>query len=262
MGKTSKKETVDAATSSALEGRLRDLPKDATWQSRYPVEAMAAACQQMANTLAEPEIAALFATLGTAYPADTPQVLREASARLFELKDKLRATEASAETRKVPANLVDEATEVRSRMRKVVEYQFDDEPEHAAALAELRKGRDYFDLAADLVGYADWYAKHHAVLSKDPKNFRSDDEVRARGLAGDIRASLSGAPTTDPVALELARVQIVGRDAYEDAYAAAQFVLRRYPALRGRFRSLREATVKTTPRRKKPAEEPEKPNDD
>lgn len=113
-------------------------------------------------------------------------------ARQKQLQQEALATNAA-----VPEAELKNAQQLRARMLRVLEHCFGDDPEMARALAAIRAGTGYEDLANDLVAVADLYddPELHEVVVRDPVHFRATDSVDARaaatavfrgiGLAGD-----------------------------------------------------------------------------
>ncbi|WP_437588473.1 hypothetical protein [Sorangium sp. So ce1000] len=94
---------------------------------------------------------------------------------------------------KLSAALDKESAEVESRLQKVCEHFFGDDPEVGPVLRRLSPGTGYLDRAYDLLGYADIYQAKLDVVSKDPVHYRATDVADARRLAAQILAVLGAA---------------------------------------------------------------------
>lgn len=96
---------------------------------------------------------------------------------------------------RIPADVLEEATEVEARMQACCEYHLGDHPTAGPELARLSPGHGHTDLADDLLGYATLYEKHRDVLEKDPKHYRATDLADAIRLGDEIYAILGHSHT-------------------------------------------------------------------
>jgi hypothetical protein len=169
-------------------------------------------------------------------------------------------THAQAETAgafatdaKVPAKLIQEGTEVESRMQELCEYKFKRDPTIAPQLALLSPGTGHRDLATDLLGYADIYQMRPAEAASDTTNYRPTDVESARRIAGEILSYLSAAMS--PKAKEayelLQRAWTLLLQIYFEVQEVGRVLIRHDPKRDERFPSLFAAGRSGRPRKKK-----------
>ncbi len=166
--------------------------------------------------------------------------------------------ESSHTTAQVPVALVERATELRVRMRKVAVYYFDKHPEEGPVVTAVGRKRSHRALANDLVALADVYKRRHAVVSKDPQHFHATDEADARALAAEIRKALSSRETPE-LALwtdRCVRVYTLLFRAYAGVQSTGRWLLRATSdEAERRFPSLVSGSRSEPRPRKKPAAE-------
>ncbi len=97
----------------------------------------------------------------------------------------------------LPTTLVEEASAVKRRMLKLVQYLFGDNPVDGTEIADIVAGVGYLDLATDLVRLAKLYEKHDALVKKDPKHFVAGDAKEARHLSNTILKTLGEQQSAD-----------------------------------------------------------------
>lgn len=92
----------------------------------------------------------------------------------------------------IPVNVVEEASALKARTLRVLEYYFGDHPTVGPKLSVVRAGTGYQDLATDLEVVADLYedASLKATNSRDPMYYHAEDSARARRLASAIFEAL------------------------------------------------------------------------
>ncbi|XYI00196.1 hypothetical protein ACMHYB_10785 [Sorangium sp. So ce1128] len=141
---------------------------------------------------------------------------------------------------KLSAALDKESAEVESRLQKVCEHFFGDDPEIGPVLRRLSAGTGYLDRAYDLLGYADIYQAKHDVVSTDPVHYRATDLADARRLASQMLAVLGAA--LSPKAREaydlLQRAWTLARPLYVEVQELGLRFLRYDPQRDARFPSL------------------------
>lgn len=156
-----------------------------------------------------------------------------------------------------PAELVERATELRARMRKVGVYYLEKHPTDGPVVEAVGRKKGHRALANDLVTMADVYKRHDAVVSKDTQNFRDTDEADARALATDIRKALASRETPE-LALwtdRCVRVYTLLRKAYAAVQSTGRWLLRdtpeeaerRFPSLVAGSRSEPKVRKKAAP---------------
>ena len=156
----------------------------------------------------------------------------------------------------VPASVVTEADEVRTRMLKVLSFYFGPETEVGRKLAKIRQGSGHADLAGDLVALVTLYRDHRARIEGTPEFYRATDEADAARLAGKILEHLSTddeASTWNSVQL---RVYTLFLHAYDEACAAGRYLFRAADDVGERFPSLHSLNAGRAPKA-----EPKKPAD-
>ncbi len=156
-----------------------------------------------------------------------------------------------------PADLVERATELRVRMRKVGVYYLEKHVTDGPVVEAVGRKKGHRALANDLVTMADLYKRHHAVISKDTQNFRETDEADARALAADVRKALTtrGTPELALWTDRCVRVYTLLRKAYAAVQSTGRWLLRdtpeeaerRFPSLVAGSRSEPKARKKAAP---------------
>ncbi|HNZ25557.1 MAG TPA: hypothetical protein PKL24_25655 [Polyangiaceae bacterium] len=116
--------------------------------------------------------------------------LAPAARTLWYIRHRLDQIAATASSAKLPPDLVQSATAMRTRMRKVCEFHFSDDPSLEPKLAYLRQGFGYDDLADDLFGYAAIYQEHGSVVETTPKFYLASDKTDAIQLAERMLSTL------------------------------------------------------------------------
>lgn len=252
----------NAASKAALGKLMPRLEAIAQEVVRVPnadVEACAIFAQGVGRRIKEPALHARFSSL-PAQELDMAHVddLESIASAVWYATIQLATATATRTDVKVPSELVQRATETKTRMLKVVTYHFEDHPKLGAEIADITLGTGYRDLASDLTRLATIYNEEQATVSKDPKHYVAADADNAPRLAQQIVDHLGLTPTSE----ESRWMDIVARgwtllsDSYGEVAAAGLWLLRRE---RGEelFSSLVAAGRNRRSRLKK--EEPEAP---
>lgn len=129
---------------------------------------------------------ARFRNIEAELPRETVDRLDPAGWALWYAAQEREKADAVASDAMLPAWIVDQATELKYRMAKVVGYNVGERRDAAAKVAHVVSGNGYLDLASDLGGLADLYDENAAELAKDQKYYASADAPVARRLAGQI----------------------------------------------------------------------------
>jgi hypothetical protein len=129
--------------------------------------------------------------------------------------------------RNLPEALRAKARTVRERMQKLVEYHFGAHPDEATVVANLVAMRSDRGLAQVLVGFADLYARHPAVVTTDATYYRPTDAANARSLAQEIRDALDADPAH--WGARTARAWTLLVRAYNDVQATGLWMFRATP---------------------------------
>ena len=161
--------------------------------------------------------------------------------------------EAIRSEAKLPAALVEEASELKGTMLRVVRYHLDHEPRAAKQIADIVSGMGYLDLASDLGRLAGLYSEFAGELRADAKIYDEQDAARARRIAAEIVTALGESPER-PSADALIRSYAHLERIYEDirAFGLAMF---RKEGGEAMFPSL--FSIRTNPRPRPMPEEPE-----
>ncbi len=167
------------------------------------------------------------------------------------LKDNLHA--------RLPAALVDLATEHRKKMLKVLDYILGDLPDVAQILTDIRSGSGYEDLSNDLYRLGQLYNQHHDTLDADRIRFNFADARTAYDLDAQISMALDQ-NRRERIAFwtqENARIITLLRSHYGEVAGTCRWLLReldedtldeRFPSLfSGRGGRPKKATETTAP---------------
>lgn len=190
--------SIDASAARAafdnLQARLDALPTDQLQAVRVDLQAVAAVAHSIALRDAAPERRALFEQLSSAglFELQWLDSLAELSLATWHSRQQQLSSGVPSSGATIPVNVIEEASALRSRMLRVLEYYFGDDPSIGPKLSVVRAGSGYQDLANDLQVVADMYedAPLNATLSRDPMYYRAEDPARARELASAILTAL------------------------------------------------------------------------
>jgi len=194
--------TLDPAAAqkafNALRPRLLDLAPSELLPVNLDLQKAAIAALAVGRMVKEPEVRARFRKLPE---SEFPQAYVDdleafALAALHVSVELLTATAASSEA-KLPGSLVEEATAIKQRMLRLVEYHFGDDPEDGPEIASIKSGAGYADLASDLLRLAKLYTKRHAEAELDAKHYLASDRTDARRAANAIVTLLGAAKNRD-----------------------------------------------------------------
>jgi hypothetical protein len=177
-----------------LEPRLLAIPRDRLQEPRINPRRAGEAAREVGHALGQPEVRARFVELAGRDGFDL-QLLDDlplAAGAAWYARSKLEEASQASDAAQVPLQLFQEATGLRTRMLKVLDYHLGDDPVMAARLAAIRGGKGHQDLANDLHALADLYEQRHAELADDHRHYRGADEDAARRAAGAILQALSG----------------------------------------------------------------------
>jgi len=154
--------------------------------------------------------------------------------------NELEALKASESRAKLPADLVEQARQLESRMQRCCEYHLGDDPVYGPKLAVLRAGSGYGDLASDLAGYAEIEQAHHELLNGDRKYYRATDAADALRLSMQILRLLGEAMTKEQKAAgdDLQRRWTLLSRGYEEVAVTGRWLERSNPAVDRLYPSL------------------------
>ncbi len=198
----SKLDHADAAFAS-LQGALADIDPDALTSLKGDLQRASIAALAVALWAQTEEPHARFASASKceALRFDLALIARLESAALAGWYTRHHAllTSGTASEAKVPAALDGESLEVRNRMFKCAEYNLDDDVDEVKVIEHVRAGNGYLDRANDLYALANVYKRKRSALSADGRNWRADDEKRARRLHAELLRALGLTPGADGV---------------------------------------------------------------
>jgi len=225
-----------AAGKAALESlapKLNALRPDELSTTRTDIESGALAALAVYAFAMEPSRHARFLKLHDAEEFDIAHLhgLKDLCFAVLFARSAAKHDRSLASDAKLSAALLSEALTVERRMQSLCEYHLSDDPAINQELALLRPGSGHNDLAYDLLGYADLYEKHAAIITLDPKHYRATDIADARRIAGEILSALSKAlsPKERDAQEQLARSWTLLHRAYVEVRETGLFLLRRDP---------------------------------
>jgi hypothetical protein len=174
---------------------------------------------------------------------------------------RLRDASVLGSSAKLSDGLVTEATTVKQRMLRVLEYHLDHLPEVALTLADIRPGSGHIDTSDDLMRLGGLYEAHALALAVDTRHYQASDAATAKRLAQAINKVLGDGRSSDVQYWTdyLARAWTFLVTTYEEVSAAGRWLFRdengetRFPSL---------YTVGRSSRRNRRGEDDELPGDD
>ena len=186
--------TIDESAARTAFDNLRAhfdaLPLDQLQPIRVDIQAAAAVAHSIAVRDTAAERRAVFEQLGKAGVFDINWLdsLAELSLAAWHARQQQQLSSGVPSGAAIPVKIVEEASALRSRMLRVLEYYFGDDPTIGPKLSVVRAGTGYQDLANDLEVIADLYedASLKAIITRDPMHYRAEDSTRARALSSTI----------------------------------------------------------------------------
>ncbi|HKO46659.1 MAG TPA: hypothetical protein VJV79_03000 [Polyangiaceae bacterium] len=190
--------SIDASAARAafdnVQARLNAVPLDQLQPIRVDVQAAAAVAHGIAVRDGAPERRVVFERLSTAglFEMHWLDSLAELSLATWHTRQQQQVSSGVSSGVTLPVNVIEEASALRSRMLRVLEYYFGDHPTIGPKLSVVRAGTGYQDLANDLEVTADLYEEPalKAILVRDPMHYQAEDPARARALASTIFGAL------------------------------------------------------------------------
>lgn len=187
--------------------RLEQLPKDSLQVVNSSVDAAAIVALGIARELSAPAMRARFELLPMElFDVAALDDLEAAALAAWYAATSLLSANAQGTEAKLPVDLVDDATTLKTRMLKVGEYHFDPVTPTGREIANIRVGTGYRDLAQDLVRLAKIYRAEKKQLEHDKAHYRGEDAGRADELSHRILTELSASRSAEQ-ALWTERVQ-------------------------------------------------------
>lgn len=178
---------------NALRDRLAAIPNDRVEPLRADAQRVVSAALRVARENATGPARARFERLAAAGEFDLAHLDGLADAALalwFTRRRAMNATATESEAKLTP-ELEDEATKVHERMLDCVTYLLRKHRDDGPLVAQMRKGRGHAQLANDLASLAELYQRHHALVSRDPINYREGDAAAAQTAAHEIMKVLN-----------------------------------------------------------------------
>jgi len=225
---------------------------------RLPLDPRAAASlvlSEILPVLADKALTARFASLPKS--EWNPQALIDlplVAQAVLLAGTELASAQARSDLAKLPEDLLTEATAVKSRMLRVLDYLLGEEELVARELSAIRSGTGYLDLAQDLAQLAKLYQSERAQLQKDRHLYQATDETLAATLAQRIFSELR---RDQPVAQRerLGQATALLLHLYDEVAATARWLLRnkpeeaaqRFPSLIAASRRPPKKAAKPTP---------------
>jgi hypothetical protein len=185
-----------AAAYTEVEAELLALTDDAIETRRVDADTAAGKARKMADeVLADAKLVERFRKVAASGEFSMRSLERLATYGLALWHAAyMQGSTTPAGRRNLPAALRAKARAVRERMQKLVEYHFGVHPDESTVVANLVAMRSDRGLAQALVGFADLYARHPAVVTTDATRYRPTDAADARTLAQEVRGALDNDP--------------------------------------------------------------------
>lgn len=253
-----------AAAWASVQDEAESLAEDAVESPRVDLQLAAGVARRVAqDILGDAKLLARFVV-----QAQAQEIVPGLPERLLTLSDAAwhaRHQQVVSDVTDSASNsgaVVTQAAEVRARMQDLAEYHFDKDPVEGPRVAQAAGSHGHLHLANALDTYADLYERHHAVVSRDTKNYRPTDARDARRLAGEIRAAMaSDADTTYALWTDrCARVWTLLSSTYAEVQTTGRWLLRRTPkCAEERFPSLVESSKSPRRARRKVSSEAASP---
>lgn len=247
---------------AAIRPRLLAIPNERVEPARADVAKAAVVAWSVARFIQQPDIRARFARLPKEeFDQTHVDDLAPIALATFHAAVELQSAQATASIAKLPVDLLQSATEIKSRMLKLVEYHLGDHPADGAEVADIRLGSGYLDLAIDLSRLSKLSQKHKSILQKDPKNFVASDANDARKHSNEILRLLGEARNENAKTWSdmVARAWILLLEVYGEVSSAGKWLIRKDNS-EARFPSLWAAARAGQGRPKKPVHESSQEN--
>jgi hypothetical protein len=146
----------------------------------------------------QPEIRAEFASLPPGrFDMRHVEVLETAAQATWYAAVNLQDASVLGSGAKLSNELVNEATDVKQRMQRVLDYHLDHLPDVSLKLADIRAGNGHIDLADDLMRLGSLYESHAETLALDARRYQAGDAVTAKRLAQAINKVLGDGRSSD-----------------------------------------------------------------
>lgn len=187
------------AAFQSLADRMAEQARDRLATVNVDVQIAAVFALGVARFITTPAVHARFAKLDATGEFDGRCVtdLATVAQSAWYARHRFLLADATHSDAQLPVTLVDEATLVRGRMLKLVDYWLGEDPAASLEINAIRPGVGHQDLANDLVALASLYDRHAALLAEDRKLYQKGDAASAKRLADLILAHLGAAATQE-----------------------------------------------------------------
>ena len=158
------------AALAGLSSRLAALPSERVVAPRTDVRAAATfVLSTIAERLKDADLVKRLRTLpATELDPGVVADLLPAAQAVLHTQTRLAMTEAQQPGPRLPTDLIDQATALRERMLRVVEYHLTDTAEHEKEIASIKAGQGYADLAEDLARICAMVSGPYGPLAVSP----------------------------------------------------------------------------------------------
>jgi hypothetical protein len=249
-----------------LQDRLMGITANRVVQPRTDVRKAATfVLSTVAGRLKDANLRALFTSLpGTVFDHSALADLIPAAQLALWAQTKLAVDKASELPGRLPVELVDQSTALRTRMLELCTYHFKGDTSLGPQVEDIRAGSGYIDLAEDLSRLSTLYKTQQQILKQDLRFYKAADADEALALSQRITSELRLQPDSAKAARELGwRSWALLQELYEEVAQAGRFLLWRqdgetaFPSLHavGRSRSHRR-TSKPAPSAPQPGGSP------
>jgi hypothetical protein len=239
---------------------LRAIPRDQLKSTRSNLQDAALYAYGVARRLVRDGLRPRFAAL----PSDLFDIihfdrLETVAAAAWYAQVQLDSAMATTTEAKVPLSLLQESSETKDRMLKVVEYHLTHRSETLGReIADIRSGTGHADMASDLSRLRILYVEQRAFLPQtggDP-HYRPEDAESAGRLSSAILAELAAARTKaqEEAQALAARAWTLLVTTYDEVADAGRLILKReggadlFPSLYTAGRAAPSATRRRTPK--------------
>jgi len=215
----------------ALETELLALPKDQLRTARVDVQVAAITALGVARAVdSDAALRRRFEGLASVKELDIAKLDSLATTALaaWYARHMVLLTSAAHSDAQLPVSLVTTASQVKTRMMRVVEYHLADHDVAGPIVDAIRPGVGYLDLANDLVALARLYADYRARLEHDKKDYQPADAALAAKLGDEIITLLGGGTTPEQRVWidRQARAWTKLEADYAEVFAAGRFLKR------------------------------------
>lgn len=137
-----------------------------------------------------------------------------------------RKLESITSSGKLTVTTLEQATNVKDRMMRVVEYALANHPKAGRQIEIIRRGRGFMDLSRDLTDLSVLYADYRDIVSQAGLHYQASDELLAKTLSAQILFELGENQTEalKKIKLELAQAfEVLKKDYNKVRRFAAAF---------------------------------------